>query len=66
MDCIDVFTSYSGNNRDLVEPLAKTLEDMSYSVFYDTMLHAYDKWWDSILDNIRNAHIFIYELIQTF
>ncbi|MBZ0319304.1 MAG: TIR domain-containing protein, partial [Anaerolineae bacterium] len=59
-----VFISYSTRDRVLMERLAHDLEGMGHRVWYDRELQnrGGQSWWDMILEQIRQAELFIFSL----
>ncbi len=59
-----VFISYSTRDRVLMERLAHDLETMGHRVWYDRELQnrGGQSWWDMILEQIRQAELFIFSL----
>lgn len=59
-----VFVSYSTRDRVLMERLAHDLETMGHRVWYDHELQnrGGQSWWDMILEQIRQAELFIFSL----
>ena len=54
-----VFLSYAHQDVDLVAALRQDLEDMGQPVWIDTTLHGGQIWWDEILRQVRECHVFI-------
>lgn len=57
-----VFVSYSRTNLAIVRQLIQDLQAMGIQAFYDQTLTGGQRWWDNILNNIRNGDIFILAL----
>jgi hypothetical protein len=57
-----VFVSYSRNNLDAVGQLVKDLQDVGFDAWHDRTLTGGQRWWDSILNSIRDCQIFIFAL----
>ena len=54
-----VFLSYAHQDVDVVAALRQDLEDMGQPVWIDTTLHGGQIWWDEILRQVRECHVFI-------
>jgi len=54
-----IFLSYSSQDRARVVALAEELDLLGHSVWYDQELAGGDKWWQRILESIRDADTFI-------
>lgn len=59
-----VFVSYSTRDRMLMERLTHDLDTMGHLVWYDRELQnrGGQSWWDTILEQIRQADLFIFSL----
>ena len=57
-----VFVSYSRNNLDAVTQLIKDLQDVGINAWHDQTLTGGQRWWDNILENIRECDIFVFAL----
>ena len=57
-----VFVSYSRNNLDVVAQLVSDLQAIGVNAWHDQTLTGGQRWWDSILGNIREADIVIFAL----
>jgi TIR domain len=55
-----VFLSYAHQDVDVVAALRQDLEDIGQSVWIDTTLHGGQIWWDEILRQVRDCHVFIF------
>jgi len=51
----DIFISYAREDRSRVQPLAKSLEEQEWSVFWDPTIPAGKTWREVISDNLKNA-----------
>lgn len=51
----DIFISYAREERSRIEPLAKSLEDLGWSVFQDRTIPAGKTWCQVIGDALKNA-----------
>jgi hypothetical protein len=54
-----VFLSYAHQDADVVEALRRNLEGMGNSVWIDQTLYGGQIWWDEILRQVREAHVFV-------
>jgi TIR domain-containing protein len=54
-----VFVSYSRNNLDVVTQLIQDVQAVGIDTWHDQTLTGGQRWWDSILSNIRESDIFI-------
>lgn len=61
---LNIFISYSSQNRNLVEKLASDFEAMGYTTWYDQELTGGHEWWGAILDHIRRCDLFVFALTQ--
>jgi hypothetical protein len=57
-----VFVSYSRNNLDAITQLMEDLRAVGIDTWYDQTLTGGQRWWDSILANIRECDIFVFAL----
>jgi len=57
-----VFVSYSRTNLGAVTQLIKHGKDVGIDMWYDQALTGGQRWWDNILDKIRDCEIFIFAL----
>lgn len=57
-----IFISYRSVNLNLVENLITDLRDMGHEVWYDQHIEGGQKWWDNILDSIRQSELMIVAL----
>ena len=57
-----VFVSYSRTNLGAVTQLIKHGKDVGIEMWYDQALTGGQRWWDNILDRIRDCDIFIFAL----
>ena len=53
-----VFISYSRDSQDIVEELVQDLNDDGHETWFDQRLTGGQKWWDTILSEIRQCDIF--------
>ncbi len=54
-----VFVSYSRNNKDVVTQLIQDVQAVGIDTWHDQTLTGGQRWWDTILSNIRESEIFI-------
>ncbi len=57
-----VFVSYSRNNLEVVTQLIEDLQAIGIEPWHDQTLTGGQRWWDNILENIRNCDIFVFAL----
>jgi len=57
-----IFLSYSRKDEVVVKALAQGFDSARREVWFDHDLGGGDAWWDSILENIRSATIFLFAL----
>lgn len=57
-----IILSYSRKDESVVKALAQGLEAAKREVWFDHNLGGGDAWWDSILENIRLATVFLFAL----
>jgi hypothetical protein len=57
-----IILSYSRKDEAVVKALAEGLEAAKREVWFDHDLGGGDAWWDSILENIRTATVFLFAL----
>ncbi len=57
-----IFICYSRQSQDIVEVLAKDIEDLGHDVWFDKELTGGQAWWDRKLDEIRECDIFVFAL----
>lgn len=62
-----IFISYAKLNKEPVNKLAKTLDALGHSVWFDKELinTGGQNWWDNILKEIQNADLFVFALSPT-
>ena len=58
----NTFISYSRENESIAVSLAKDIEDLGHTVWFDDELSGGQLWWQKILESIRNCDIFIFVL----
>lgn len=54
-----VFLSYAHQDAEVVNALRQNLEDMGHTVWIDETLYGGQMWWDEILLQIRQSHVFV-------
>lgn len=59
-----IFVSYSSKNRTAIQSLIEDLEGLDHDVWFDQELAGGQKWWDTILENIRTCDIFLFAMTQ--
>ena len=59
---MNIFISYNRKNSDMVNPLAKDIEAIGHTVWFDQELSGGQAWWDKILATIRDCDVFIFML----
>ncbi len=57
-----IFMSYSRSDEVAVKALVRGLEAARKEVWFDNALTGGEIWWDSILENIRSASVFLFAL----
>jgi len=57
-----IFISYSRNNLDTVRQLVSDLQAVGIDTWHDQTLTGGQRWWDSILSQIRACDIFVFAL----
>ncbi len=57
-----VFVSYSRRNLEVVTQLIQDLNAVGVNTWHDQTLTGGQRWWDNILENIRDCDIFIFAL----
>ena len=59
-----IFLSYSRKDEAVVKVLAQGFEAAHKEIWYDHDLMGGDSWWDTILNKIRSATVFIFVLSE--
>jgi hypothetical protein len=59
---MNIFVSYSSQNRPAVKSLVADLVSLEHQVWFDQELSGGQVWWDTILDQIRACDLFIFAL----
>jgi serine/threonine kinase PknH len=54
-----VFVSYSRNNREVVTQVIQDVQAVGIDTWHDQTLTGGQRWWDTILANIRESEIFV-------
>jgi hypothetical protein len=54
-----VFVSYSRNNREVVTQIIQDVQAVGIDAWHDQTLTGGQRWWDTILANIRESDIFV-------
>jgi TIR domain len=57
-----VFVSYSRNNLEVVTQLIQDLQAVGVQTWHDQTLSGGQRWWDTILQNLRDCDIFVFAL----
>jgi hypothetical protein len=57
-----VFVSYSRNNLDVVGQLVQDMQAVGVQAWHDQTLTGGQRWWDNILENIRDCDVFVFAL----
>src|SRR3954452_5100710 len=57
-----IFLSYSRKDESAVKALARTVESAGWEVWYDQDLGGGHTRWDSVLDKIRAASVFVFAI----
>jgi hypothetical protein len=52
-----IFISYQSTDRAIVQELVSDLEGTGYEVWYDQVLKGGQKWWNNVLENIRESDV---------
>lgn len=59
---MNLFMSYSSQDRSLAQALAEDLRGVGHVVWYDQDLTGGQVWWDQILNQIRTCDLFVFAL----
>lgn len=54
-----VFVSYSRHDLEIITQLIQDIEAVGFETWYDQTLTGGQRWWDTILANIRGCDIFV-------
>jgi hypothetical protein len=54
-----VFLSYAHQDEQLVDSLRQDLADIGHTVWLDESLNGGQIWWDEILHQVRDCHVFV-------
>ena len=57
-----IFISYNNENREIVKTLADDIATLGHQVWLDRELTGGQAWWDQILAEIRQCHVFVFAL----
>ncbi|NDJ84831.1 MAG: toll/interleukin-1 receptor domain-containing protein [Chloroflexi bacterium] len=57
-----IFISYSSRNRSEIEQLASYVKSLGHQVWYDHYLLGGQRWWDEILEHIKQCDILLFAL----
>jgi len=60
-----VFVSYSRHDVESITHLTRDLQAVGLDTWHDNSLTGGQRWWDSILENIRQCDVFIFALSQS-
>jgi len=61
-----IFISYSSMDKALCENIIGFLEDLDHTVWADQSLKSGQEWWNEILQEIRQAEVFITLLSKNY
>ena len=56
----NVFISYSRQNETAAKTLADDIESLGHTVWFDQELSGGQVWWNQILEEIRECHVFVF------
>ena len=56
---LSIFVSYKRDDQKQMEQIITLLRKMGHDVWYDQHISGGQKWWDKILEEIRNATLFM-------
>ena len=62
----DLFISYARADAAVVEALVGELRDLGYHPFFDSDLTGGQRWWDTLLDHIEAADVFLPVISQHY
>lgn len=54
--------SYSRTSLSAVQKMAEDIREMGHNVWFDQDLSGGQRWWDTILSNIRESEVFLFAL----
>jgi len=57
-----IFISYSRLDQEIVKTLVEDLKALGNDVWFDQTLTGGQRWWNNILDNIRERDIFVFAI----
>ncbi len=58
----NIFISYNREDEDKTKALVNDIEELGHTVWFDHELSGGQKWWDAILESIRNCDILVFAL----
>ena len=58
----NIFISYNREDEDKTKALVDDIEELGHTVWFDHELSGGQKWWDTILESIRNCDILVFAL----
>ena len=58
----NIFISYNREDEDKTKALINDIQELGHTVWFDQKLSGGQKWWDKILEIIRNSDVFIFVL----
>lgn len=59
-----IFLSYSRKSESITKNLAEHIQALGHTVWFDKELNGGQKWWDRILEMVRNCDVFVVVLEQ--
>ncbi|WP_295421756.1 TIR domain-containing protein [Sulfurovum sp.] len=57
-----IFISYKSEDEDKTKALVDDIEKLGYTVWFDRELSGGQKWWDTILESIRDCDMLVFAL----
>ncbi len=58
----NIFISYNREDEDKTKALVDDMQELGHTVWFDHDLSGGQKWWDTILESIRNCDILVFAL----
>lgn len=58
----NIFISYNRKNRSIAEVLSTDLQALGHTTWLDQELSGGQRWWDEILDRVRQCDVFVFVL----
>ncbi|PHS38138.1 MAG: hypothetical protein COB07_08880 [Sulfurovum sp.] len=58
----NIFISYNRQDEDKTKALVKDIEELGHTVWFDHELSGGQKWWDTILESIRDCDVLVFAL----